>query len=105
MNTSYENQICEAIEIIAKNEVSNANFDKTIAAEIIEQYDLTKGQYKVKYQNSTFFAFSEDLNKIYPLNELVYILVPNNDFSKVKKIIGLVYNTTLDINSPNSTKR
>jgi len=40
---SIENQICEAIEIIAKNEVSNANFDKTITAEIIEQYDLTKG--------------------------------------------------------------
>ena len=35
---------------------------------------------------------------------MVYILVPSNDFSKVKKIIGLVYNTTLDINSPNSTK-
>ena len=37
------------------------------------------GEYLVKYQNSTFTAYSE--NKIFKLNDIVYVQIPQGDFT------------------------
>lgn len=90
MNTSYENQICEAIEYIVDHAIARADFDKTIKATIVNCIDETIGQYKVKYQNSTFHAYSNSTEVTYSSGTDVYILIPGNDMSSTKTILGSV---------------
>lgn len=91
----YENQILNAIETVVNNAVEKAGYDKTIKAQIIEKTNDSIGEYKVRYQDSVFFAYSNDINVNYIKNSLVYILVPNNDMRQIKTIIGTVEKTDL----------
>lgn len=86
----YENQIIDAIETIVDNAVKNANYDKTIKATIVEQTNKNIGEYKVKYQDSTFFAYAADTTVQYTKDILVYVLIPNNDMEQIKTIISAV---------------
>lgn len=90
MSTNYENQICEAIEYIVNHAIADAGFDKTIQATIVSCIDETIGQYKVKYQNSIFNAYSNSTEVSYLSGTEVYILVPQNDMSNTKTILGAV---------------
>ena len=92
MSTSgqFENMICEAIETLVDRAVEKANYDKTIQASIVERTDATIGKYKVKYQDSTFFAYAADVSANYSKGTNVYVLVPSNDMEKDKTIIGAV---------------
>ena len=85
---SIENQICEAINIIVNKAISEAKYDKTIQATIIKCVDATIGKYQVKYQDSTFYAYSSNSDTSYSDNSVVYILVPGGDMSKDKTILG-----------------
>lgn len=85
--SDINNQICDAIGIIVDKKLSQANFDKTIQATIVAQGDKTKGEYKVKYLDSSFYAYDKS-GKDYSVGTQVYVLVPENDLSKVKTILG-----------------
>ena len=85
--SDINNQICDAIGIIVDKKISQAKFDKTIQATIVAQGDKTKGEYKVKYLDSLFYAYDKS-GKDYAVGTQVYILVPENDLSKVKTILG-----------------
>lgn len=85
--SDINNQICDAIGIIVDKKLSQANFDKTIQATIVAQGDKTKGEYKVKYLDSSFYAYDKS-GKDYAVGAQVYVLVPENDLSKVKTILG-----------------
>lgn len=87
---NYEIQILDAIQMIVDNAVSKADFDKTIQGTISRCVDPTIGKYIVKYQNSSFYAYSSNIDTTYSVGTLVYILVPGNDMSKDKTIIGAV---------------
>ena len=93
--SDINNQICDAIGIIVDKKLSQANFDKTIQATIVAQGDKTKGEYKVKYLDSSFYAYDKSGND-YAVGTQVYVLVPENDLSKVKTILGTA-NKTKDI--------
>jgi hypothetical protein len=85
---SIETSICDAIELIVDRAISQASYDKTIQATIVECTDSTIGKYKVKYQDSTFYAYSSGTDVSYTAGASVYILVPGNDMSKDKTILG-----------------
>lgn len=85
----------EAAEITAEQKVKEAKFDATIQAKILSCEDQSRGKYRVKYQDSIFVAYAEK-ESTYAQNTDVYILVPSNDFSKTKKIIGSVNNLSTD---------
>lgn len=87
---TIENQICSAVEVIAGNMIKNAPFDKTIQATIVACIDEAIGKYKVKYQDNTFHAYSGDVNKKYSKGNRVYILIPGNDMTRDKTILGTV---------------
>lgn len=87
---SIENQICDAVQILAERAIDQANYDKTISALIVECVDTLKGKYKVKYQDAFYYATSDNTELTYRKNTEVYILIPGNDFSKEKKILGTV---------------
>lgn len=85
----YANQIIDAIQTIAQNEVAELKFDKTIRATIVEAVDASIGKYKVRYQNSSFFAYALDL-KSYNKGANVYVVIPSSDFNKDPYIAGTV---------------
>ena len=87
---NYENNIIDAIEKIVNNAVANAGYDKTIKATIIECVDQTIGKFKVKYQDSTFYAYSTSSEVTYTRGSEVYVLIPGNDSGRDKTILGTV---------------
>lgn len=90
ISTDYENQLINAIQTIVDSAVAHADFDKTIKATIISCIDEATGKYKVKYQDSTFYAYSNNLDSNYFKGTSVYVLVPGNDTTQNKTIIGSV---------------
>lgn len=87
---NYENNIIDAIEKIVNNAVANAGYDKTIKATIIECVDQTIGKFKVKYQDSTFYAYTTSSEVTYTRGSEVYVLIPGNDSGRDKTILGTV---------------
>ena len=87
---NIEQNICDAIEVITNNIVSKAGFDKTIQATIITCVNEATGKYKIKYQDSTLYAYAGDSEKKYSKGNRVYVLVPGNDMTKDKTILGIV---------------
>jgi len=87
---NYETQILDAIQMLVDNAVSKAEYDRTIQGTISRCVDATIGKYIVKYQNSSFYAYSYNTDVAYPAGTSVYVLVPGNDMSKDKSIIGTV---------------
>ena len=83
-----EQQICDAIEIIVERAIDQANYDKTIQATVISCVDATIGKYKVKYQDSTFYAYSGSSDVTYTNGSTVYILIPGNNTEADKTILG-----------------
>lgn len=89
-SVNYENQLIGAIQTIVDDAIAKANFDKTIKATIIKCIDETIGKYSVRYQDSTFYAFSPNTENTYRDGTNVYVLIPGNDTSQDKTIIGAV---------------
>lgn len=58
-STQMENNLIDAIQVLVDNAVDNADYDKTIQATIVTCLDKAIGQYKVKFQDSTFIAYAE----------------------------------------------
>lgn len=87
---NIENQVCDAIQILAERAINQAPYDKTISALIVECVDTTKGKYKIKHQDALYYATSDNIELEYRKGTEVYILIPGNDFSKEKKILGAV---------------
>ena len=76
---SIAKDLLDSIDILAADKVSSVKFDKTVRATIADKVDESIGKYKVKYQNSTFYAY--DLNlKGYAKNTKVYVVIPSSDF-------------------------
>ena len=90
MNNNYENKILDAIQTLVDNAVNKAGYDKTIKAVISKCVNESTGKYVVKYQDSTFYAYSNDLDSVYSGGTPVYVLVPGNDMSQTKTILGSV---------------
>ena len=88
-SNAIQQQICDAIDIIINKRVANLQFDKTVRATIVSVEDQSIGKYKVKYQDSVFFAYS-DPDKTYKKGAQVYVQIPSNDYNKPKLIIGSV---------------
>lgn len=84
---SIEQNICESIDIIVQKRLNDASYDKTIQATILSCEDASIGKYKIKYQDSTFFAYAGS-NIAFEKGAEVFVLIPGNDMSKDKTIIG-----------------
>jgi len=87
---SVSGKILDAIELLTENSIKKAAYDKTIQAQIISCEDETIGKYKCRYQDAIIYAYSNNVDTTYNEKSYVYILVPDNDMSKEKTIIGAV---------------
>lgn len=78
----------------ASNQLSQYQADKTISGEIFSIVDAAKGEYKVRYQDGIWSAFSQGKTK-YKIGDNVLVKIPLGDFSKTKYIEGYTYNTDI----------
>lgn len=84
----YSDALLQAMSVIADRTVSNAKYNKTIQATVVECIDSTIGEYKIKYQNGYWTAYSQNVNTTYMPGASVYINIPNGDMSSIKTIVG-----------------
>lgn len=87
------NNIISAIDILANHKIEEAGYDRTIIARIVSCINPVAPDgvvYKLKYQNSTLYATERNKDKTYNIGDLVYIKIPQNDFSQEKLIEGKV---------------
>jgi hypothetical protein len=87
---SVNEKILDAIELLVSNSVEKAGYNKTIQAQIVSCEDATIGKYKCRYQDSVFYAYSNNTDVTYSNKTLVYVLIPNNNINQNKTIIGTV---------------
>jgi len=78
---NIEQSILDAIEIVTQKELSELNLDKTIRATIKETIDADSHKYKVTYQNANFTAYNITTEEM-EIGDIVFVLVPQHDFSK-----------------------
>lgn len=86
--SNVSQKVLDAIELLSQSAINQAGFDKTIEAQILSCIDEAAGKYKCRYQDSIFYAYNNTPNVEYEQGDFVRILIPNNDFSKQKTIIG-----------------
>lgn len=89
MNNISE-QLLQAMDIITEERLRQLKYDKTIQATVYSIVDVDTGEYKVRYNGNIFSAFSEDTSKSYSIKDVVYVKVPEGNFSNKKLITSLV---------------
>lgn len=87
MSVVYE-KFVDVLGQIADSSVNKADYDKTIQAQILSCEDATIGKYRCKYQDATFVAYSNNSDMTFTKGSYVYVLVPGNDMSRQKTILG-----------------
>lgn len=84
---NISNQILQSVDILVNKRISQLDFDKTIQATVLECIDAGIGKYKLSYQNSIIYAYSDNILQIYPDNTEVYVSIPQNDLDSEHKLI------------------
>ena len=87
MANPFQDALAESISYLVDNKVGKLDRDKTITATIVVCNNSLTHEYKVSYNNGFFNAYASG-DATYRQNQLVYVLVPEGDFSKRKMIIG-----------------
>lgn len=81
--------LLQSMNIIAEKSLHEVSFDKTIVCTIVDNSNAEKQSYYTVTDGSVRFdAYDIQGNKIYKVNEQVYVKIPNGDFTDKKIIDG-----------------
>lgn len=89
MDTNLSEKMLDAFSIIAEHNASNQDNDETIECEIVKVQNAAKGVYTVKHQEGKWTAHSSTSERFYT-GDIVYVLIPQGDYTKNKIILGPV---------------
>lgn len=84
-----QNSLFEAMKVFSDYTAANSDATITIQATITSIVDAGTGEYSVEYLGNTFSVYANS-NVTYSVGDVVYVLVPDGDFSKNKVILSLV---------------
>lgn len=84
--SDFMDSIFESVKIIVNKELENLSYDTTIVCRIIDDSECKNGKYKVSDGNVSYVAYSEVQD--YKSGESVRVVIPNNDYSRRKFIVG-----------------
>ena len=98
-----QNSLLESMSILAKSASQATPATLTIEAAVLECIDVGSGLYLVEYLGNKFKAYSDIASK-YAIGELVYVIIPNGDFTKNKIILRAVTPTSKNYINDNSNK-
>lgn len=80
--------LIKAMEMLAKKNDNDLQTTLTIEATVIETLNEATGAYTVEYLGSRFTAYALTTDISYVVDDRVYVLVPNGDFTSQKMILG-----------------
>ena len=86
MSVNYSENVCEAISIITQKAIQGLSFDRTILCTITNTEKANEGIYTVTDGSSSYTATSQD--HTLKVQDQVYVLIPNGDYSAEKIIIS-----------------
>lgn len=90
MGKGSSGEYVQSVISLVDHRLNQLRLDYTVEAEIMSVENADEGEYKVLYQSNIFSAFAGDENKKYKVGDMVYMLVPQNNFNMKKIIIGKV---------------
>ena len=112
MSNELNEKIFRSVDTIVSARLQNLPFDQTIVGTIISvpENDTGTQKYMVDYKGAQLTVFVNSENVKYAMNEEVYVLIPQGDFTARKIITGRVINdykeqgtNESDIFLPNNT--
>lgn len=86
MQKDYAEILLEAVDQVVSERLKGISYDVTDTVEITNADDASSGKYKVSDGAATYYAYSSDTT--YEVGDVVYMTVPNGDYTKQKIIIG-----------------
>lgn len=87
MANALQESVFAAIDTLVGQRIDSLKLDKTVTATIVSCTNSLTGEYKVSYNGGTMTAYANE-GATYNKNAEVYVLVPQNDFTKTKYIIS-----------------
>lgn len=84
----YQDSFCQAVNAIVDGRISGIKYDFTDRCTIVDDSKASLGKYYVDNGEAKYYAYTE--NTKYRKGENVYVLIPQNDYTKDKTIIGRV---------------
>lgn len=96
-SSNLQDSLLQAIDYLVNNRVDKISKDVTITATIKKVVNSLTGEYQVNYNGGFLNAYAQE-GASYSENQEIYVLVPENDWSKRKLIIGKASQVTEDEN-------
>lgn len=90
MQNQYQQNLISAIEQLSQSYIHKAQNDLTIEAKILDIDDPGLNSYKVEYMGNKFKAYATNQTVTYSVDDKVYVLIPNGDFTKIKVILSAI---------------
>ncbi len=89
MADRIQESIFKTIDTITQVYMSKMKVDKTISAIVTKRLDLAQKKYEVSYNGGSLTVYAQPYDDtVYEENQSVYILVPENDFTNKKILMG-----------------
>ena len=85
---TLQDALLDAIDYMTTVKMDKLTLDKTIVATIVKSEDLIKNTYKIRYQGNDNLVAKAQSGDTYKKGQQVYVLVPQNDLSNEKIILG-----------------
>lgn len=85
---TLQDALLDAIDYMTTAKIDKLTLDKTIVATIVKSEDLIKNTYKIRYQGNDNLVARAQSGDTYKKGQQVYVLVPQNDLSNEKIILG-----------------
>lgn len=85
---NIQDAILNAVDTVVANRVDQLATDKTVTATVAGCTNSLTGEYLVSYNGGKLKAYAQEGNT-YTQGQLVYVLIPEGDFSKKKNIVGI----------------
>ena len=95
--------ILKTIDLVVKDNLNKIHFDQSIKGTIDSIVNINTGEYKIKYEDGIFSAFSENTSIIYKEGDQVWIKIPEGDYSNKKLIESKI--SSLDSANNDSNNR
>lgn len=86
MQKDYAEILLKSIDEVVSKRLEGISYDITDTVYIIDNTEAEKGKYKVSDGSATYYAYSS--NTTYKIDDVVYMTVPNGDYTQQKIIIG-----------------
>jgi hypothetical protein len=97
MANNLQESLLQAVDYLVNNRINKINRDTTITCTIKKCNNSLTQEYQVNYNGGFLNAYAQE-GASYSENQEVYVLVPENDWSKRKLIIGKASQVTEDEN-------